>query len=878
MTSAAKTLSIRLEAVGGDTVSSQFQKLGTEGNTAFNKISTVITPANDNLKVIDNTAKAFNNTLKQVATLAGAYLGIRGITNVFSGIVTANKEFEGLNASLKTVTGSSEAASDAFDMIENFATTTPYQLGEVVDAFIRLKALGLDPSEEALQSYGNSAAAFGKNILDFTSAVASATVGEFERLKTFGIKASAQGEEVSFTFQGVTTTIGKNATEIESYLRSIGEVQFAGAMSEQMKTMSGISSNIEDNFSKLARNIGSAGLNDAIKDMLTNFNDLLESSSDVATIIGEGLASAVSSASTAFMFLIDNLEIISVFIASRMAVPALTTAFALLKAGVYALNTSLLGTGVAGVSATAGIKLMWSVSKLAAVQMYATTVAANVLKGALTLLGGPAGVVLTLMYGLYKLVDSHDIAKKAASDHSDTLEKLKQQMAETTKEASNLSSEQSKNQAIAEWSNKLNIATQNVKDLEKELKQTGGVSFFNRWAPDFLLSEYEVYAKDFAEILRDSKYNLDEYEKEIWRFAADFPDFTPYARSIQEKLLLLKAAKIDAQTARDELSYIENPELRPQTIEAPEIEQPEAIVPSIDTKTYEKNIEDIRQKVLELQDPYTQAMTKATEWRENALANLDATKDGYDDFKADVEAVYDDLTQKATKTALESSTYWKDGLTLGLQDIYNETTNMAQSTQDLVKNSFSSMEDTLVEFVMTGSASFSDLITSIISDMMRMALQYAVIQPLMNSFMTYMGIPTAHTGGVIGVDSLSSKTVSPSVFANAPRFHTGGLVGGEIPIIAQAGEAVFTRGQMDALGSELNSKTPVYVNVNIINNASSTTSATTSQSQDSSGNLTIDVMIEQIESTMNRNISKGEGLAPLLEQRYGLNPAVGSYR
>ncbi len=27
-----------------------------------------------------------------------------------------------------------------------------------------------------------------------------------------------------------------------------------------------------------------------------------------------------------------------------------------------------------------------------------------------------------------------------------------------------------------------------------------------------------------------------------------------------------------------------------------------------------------------------------------------------------------------------------------------------------------------------------------------------------------------------------------------------------------------------------------------------------------------------------KNISKGEGLSPLLEQRYGLNPAYGSYR
>jgi hypothetical protein len=42
--------------------------------------------------------------------------------------------------------------------------------------------------------------------------------------------------------------------------------------------------------------------------------------------------------------------------------------------------------------------------------------------------------------------------------------------------------------------------------------------------------------------------------------------------------------------------------------------------------------------------------------------------------------------------------------------------------------------------------------------------------------------------------------------------------------------------------------------------------------------VSIDVIAEQIESTIGKNISKGEGLSPILEQRYALNPAFGSYR
>ena len=81
----------------------------------------------------------------------------------------------------------------------------------------------------------------------------------------------------------------------------------------------------------------------------------------------------------------------------------------------------------------------------------------------------------------------------------------------------------------------------------------------------------------------------------------------------------------------------------------------------------------------------------------------------------------------------------------------------------------------------------------------------------------------------------------------------------------------------DFLTPILNSKNPVYVNVNVHNNASGTKASATAN-KDAEGNMSIDVIVEQIESTIGKNISKGEGLSPILEQRYALNPAFGSYR
>lgn len=250
---ATKKLSIRLSATGGEQLRREFGKLGKEGQQAFHKISHATAPASAGLKAVDASARALNGVLRQAAGLIGAYAGIQGISRSLGFIVSTNREFERLHASLKTVTGSAQGADRAFKMIEDFASSTPFNVEQITEAFIKLKALGLDPSQEALMSYGNTASAMGKNLMQFVEAIADAATGEFERLKEFGIKARTQGEQVSFTFQGVTTTVGKNAAEIESYLRQIGNVQFAGAMSEQMNTLGGIFSNIQDNFSKLAR-------------------------------------------------------------------------------------------------------------------------------------------------------------------------------------------------------------------------------------------------------------------------------------------------------------------------------------------------------------------------------------------------------------------------------------------------------------------------------------------------------------------------------------------------------------------------------------------------------------------------------------------------
>ncbi len=222
------------------------------------------------IRAVNKTQKAFSQINKGVDNMDRRFSKMgRGLSRIGGLMATAFvgkqitdtiTKFEKLEASLRTITGSADNAAVAFGFIQEFAATTPFQLEEVTAAFIKLKALGLTPSAEALTSYGNTATAMGKSLNQMIEAVADAATGEFERLKEFGIKSKSQGDQVTFTFQGIKTTVGKNAEEIEAFLKSIGDVQFAGAMEEQADTLNVALSNMGDGFSKLVKAIGDAGL------------------------------------------------------------------------------------------------------------------------------------------------------------------------------------------------------------------------------------------------------------------------------------------------------------------------------------------------------------------------------------------------------------------------------------------------------------------------------------------------------------------------------------------------------------------------------------------------------------------------------------------
>jgi len=261
MTADIATLQIRIDSMEAREAARDLERLRTAGGgaeTATNALT-----------------GAFMRFAGPAALAAAAVAGFKKSLDV-------QREFDGMNSSLITATGSIAGAAQAFQSLQRFAATTPNSLAETTKAFIQMRNLGLDPSEAAMRSYGNTASAMGKSLNQMVEAVADAATGEFERLKEFGIKAKQNGDQVALTFQGVTTSIGNNAKEIEKYLQNLGNTKFAGGMALQAATLDGAISNLGDTWNQTFLTISQSGLGAAMQSGVMGASGALE---DLGAII-----------------------------------------------------------------------------------------------------------------------------------------------------------------------------------------------------------------------------------------------------------------------------------------------------------------------------------------------------------------------------------------------------------------------------------------------------------------------------------------------------------------------------------------------------------------------------------------------------------------
>lgn len=262
--------------------------------------------ASSGLKTVQSGVTTLDTKVKKLKdklfNLQNAFIGLAGAF-VAKSLLDVATSFETYETSLKTITGSAENAEKAMDWITDFTSTTPYELDQVTQGFVSLKAYGLDPTNGTLETLGDTASAMGKDLGQAVEMFADAATGEFERLKEFGIRAKTEGDTVTFSWlengEQMTKSVEKTGDAIQTGLIDILEGRFAGAMEEQSKTFTGMWSNIKDSFTMFQKEIMDAGLFEYLKEQLAAVLDKIQewkedgTLTEWATKISEAIQSTI---------------------------------------------------------------------------------------------------------------------------------------------------------------------------------------------------------------------------------------------------------------------------------------------------------------------------------------------------------------------------------------------------------------------------------------------------------------------------------------------------------------------------------------------------------------------------------------------------------
>lgn len=330
---------------------------------------------------------------RQLVAMAGAIVGLQGVSNVAKDVITTGAAFESLEGRLTSLLGSADKARDAFGQIKDLARTTPFEVAGLTEAYVKLTAFGLQPSMTQMQAIADTAATLGGG----TEALSRVTLA----LGQAWTKSKLQGDEIlQLAEAGVPVwdllakATGRNVAELQKMseagtlgrsvilklIDALGSENM-GASAKLMETYSGAVSNAKDALAEFYDMIAKSGvleyLTDQLRDLLAEFDRMKETGElkTLAKDIADGFiktAEGVKGAVEAITAMSGVIKIaVEGYIAWRVAgmslipmlsgvgtaatVAATQTRAVGAAAATAAVETKTLGTSAGGAAAGVGL-------------------------------------------------------------------------------------------------------------------------------------------------------------------------------------------------------------------------------------------------------------------------------------------------------------------------------------------------------------------------------------------------------------------------------------------------------------------------------------------------------------------------------------------
>lgn len=207
-----------------------------------------------------NSIDGLSSVAKKVGPAIVALFAVDKIMDFTKRVIDLTAEAQKMEAVLENALGSRSAARVGMSEIIKLAIKSNFGVTELTQSYVKLVNQGFKPSMDEMRRMQDLANSTGKQMDQLVEAIIDGQVGEFERLKEFGIRASKEGDKVVFTFKGVETQVDFTNDAIRDYIVSLGDVEGVSGSTEKIsKTLGGSISNLGDSFENLLIVLGSIG-------------------------------------------------------------------------------------------------------------------------------------------------------------------------------------------------------------------------------------------------------------------------------------------------------------------------------------------------------------------------------------------------------------------------------------------------------------------------------------------------------------------------------------------------------------------------------------------------------------------------------------------
>lgn len=374
------------------------------------------------LDTMDRKTTRLLPKLRDLTTVVGlgasAFHNIKAATfDWMASIVQTNAELERLRMLLAGMSSGTETerfrkSGEDFQFLIESVKSAPFALNEVANTFVKFKSVGLDPTDGSMRSLLDAIAQFGgtDQVLHRATVAIQQMAGKgvisMEELRQQLGEAipnaiPLMAEALNMSVGDMVENISKGAIESDEALRRLFdrfEMHMGGASERMMTTVTGMLARLRTEWTLFIQKIGNSEYFDRVKVNLEKMIDYFQDGSmDLwAERIGRALAAFVDGLVAVIKFANDYATALkSVIKFGLMAFAAFKVRNLIVSLATF--TTGLIATGNAAAGAALHLNNFAFKSNLVAIRAGIAARATTGMAGAMTALGGPVGVAVSLI-------------------------------------------------------------------------------------------------------------------------------------------------------------------------------------------------------------------------------------------------------------------------------------------------------------------------------------------------------------------------------------------------------------------------------------------------------------------------------------------------